>query len=71
MLGLDYRPLWKTLIDQGMNKSDLKKAGVTAPTIAKMGRGEAVSLTTIDRICTFLDCEIENVVKHEKEEVKQ
>lgn len=67
-MGLDYKPLWKILIDRGMNKGDLKKAGVTAPTIAKMGRDEPVSLTTIDRICTFLDCDIEHVVKHTKEE---
>ena len=66
-MGLDYRPLWKLLIDRDLTKQDLKTFGLTAPTIAKMGRDEPVSLKTIDKICTALDCEIGDVVVHRKE----
>ena len=66
-MGLDYNPLWKLLIDRGLNKGDLKRHGLTAPTIAKMGRNEPVSLKTIDKLCAALNCEIEEVVKHAKD----
>lgn len=65
-MALDYKPLWKLLIDRGLNKGDLKDYGLTAPTIAKMGRNEPVSLKTVDKICTALNCEIEDIVTHVK-----
>lgn len=53
-----YRPLWKMLIDKGMTKEQLRVALKLSPsTIAKMGRGEKVSLEVIEKICKYFDCQ--------------
>ncbi|WP_341490585.1 helix-turn-helix transcriptional regulator [Mesomycoplasma ovipneumoniae] len=47
-----------------MNKEDLKKAsGISSNIVARMGKDESVSLETIVKICTALDCKIEEVVE--------
>lgn len=67
-MAISYNRLWKTLIDKGMNKTELrKKARLSSSTMAKMTNGEAVTLTTIERICEILDCQIEDVVEIKKE----
>lgn len=66
-MAISYNRLWKTLIDKGMNKTELrKKACLSSSTMAKMTNGEAVTLTTIERICEILDCQIEDVVEIKK-----
>ena len=64
---ISYKPLEKTLIDKDLNKSDLIKIiGSSSATIAKFSKNEYVSLKIIDQICTELECEIEDVIKHIK-----
>ena len=47
-----YDKLWKMLIDKRMNKTDLKdKAGISFNVLAKMGKGESVSLESLHKIC--------------------
>lgn len=62
-MSFDYSKLWKILIDKKMIKKDLmKKANITSSTMAKMGKGQAVSLEVLGRICKALDCNIGDVV---------
>lgn len=70
---ISYNGLWKLLIDKGLHKKDLITAvGVSSTTVAKMGKGEKVSLDVLERICSFLECNIGDVVSFErtKESVK-
>ena len=61
---LDYNNLWKMLIDKSLKKTDLMKlAGISSSTLAKMGKGEPVSIGVIGRICVALSCSIEDVVR--------
>lgn len=47
-----------------MTKTQLRKeVGFNTATLARMSKGEYVSLKTIDNICQFLDCEIYDVVE--------
>lgn len=63
-MALSYNNLWKTLIDRGINKSELcKKVKISSSTMAKMTNGEPVTLTTLEKICNELDCKIEDVVE--------
>ena len=56
-MAINYRRLWKLLIDKNMKKCDLQeKAGLSSSTIAKLGKNEAVMSDVIDRICLALDC---------------
>jgi putative transcriptional regulator len=60
-----YAPLWKLLIDKEMTKEEMRKALKISPaTIAKMGKGENVSMDVIERICNFFNCKIEDVVEY-------
>ena len=54
-----------------MQKKDLiDKIGVSSTTIAKMGKGEKVSLDVIERICEYFNCNIGDVINFEKEDNK-
>ena len=58
---VSYDPLWITLVKKKMKKKDLYKI-VSSATVARMGRGDYVSLEVIDKICVGLDCGIGDVV---------
>lgn len=58
---ISYNPLWITLIKKKMKKSDLY-AVTSSATISRMSKDEYVSLEVIDKICTFLDCSLNDVV---------
>lgn len=63
-MAISYKKLWKLLIDQNMNKSDLaKKAKMSPSTVAKLGKNEPVSLDVLVRICTVLHCDIGDVIE--------
>ena len=54
-----YDKLWKILIDKGMNRTDLKEmAGISFNVLAKMGKGETVSMESLYRVCLVLNCNI-------------
>ncbi len=58
-----YNKLWKRMIDCGLNKTLLRgKAGVSTNAIAKMGKGEKVSMDVLIKICTALDCNIGDII---------
>ncbi|MBT1017569.1 helix-turn-helix domain-containing protein [Canibacter sp. lx-72] len=63
---LTYNPLWKLLIDRGMNKEDLRElTGLSASTIAKLGKGETVRTDVLLRICEALNCDLVDIAKCE------
>lgn len=67
-MSFTYTPLWKMLIDKNMTKEDMRKElGLSPATVAKMGKGENVSLDVIDRICNYFNCEINEIIEHVKE----
>lgn len=58
-MSVSYKRLWKLLIDKEMNKTDLRLAtGLSSATIARMTRGESVSMDALMRICKTLDCNV-------------
>lgn len=59
-----YKPLWRQLFERDMTKEQLRTALKISPaTIAKMGKGEKISMDVIGRICSYLNCKIEEVVE--------
>lgn len=62
-----YDKLWKLLIDKRMNRTNLKdKAGISFNVLAKMGKGETVSLESLYKICKTLECNIGDTVKESR-----
>lgn len=67
---ISYNKLWKLLIDKNMNKQDLKKlSGISTASIAKLGKGENITTTVLLKICSALDCNIEDIMEVVKTEV--
>lgn len=64
MIVVDYKGLWhqlrvKKLIKQNL-VDDIK---LSSATVAKMGKGEYVSWKVIDRLCNYLECEPDDIIK--------
>ena len=60
---ISYNKLWKLLIDKNMTKMDLKEAGVSAASIAKLGKGENITTGVLLKICETLHCHIEDILE--------
>ena len=61
---LQYKKLWKLLIDKDMKKSQLREAAsLSSSTIAKLTRNEYVALDVLVRICVVLSCDIGDIVE--------
>ena len=67
-MSVSYNGLWKILIDRNMYRKELvEKLNISSATIAKMGKGESVSLDVLERICAFLDCNIGDIMSFEND----
>jgi putative transcriptional regulator len=65
---ISYNNLFKLLIDKNLKKTDLVKgAGISAGTLAKLSKNEYISMESLIKICSFLDCDIEDVVEIARE----
>ena len=59
-----YNKLWKLMIDQNLNKTQLKeKAQISTNAVAKLGKNESVSLDTLEKICSVLKCDIGDIME--------
>ena len=64
-MAASYKKLFKLLIDREMKKKELAEAaGVSIATITKMGKdGAVVSSDILVRICTALNCTMDDIVE--------
>jgi DNA (cytosine-5)-methyltransferase 1 len=60
---IDFSPLRETLIEKNMVISDMRDKVLHPKTIAAINRDGDVNLSTIEKICLFLDVPIEKVVR--------
>lgn len=66
-MAISYNGLWKMLIDRNMYKKDLAtELNISSATMAKMGKGESVSMDVLARICSYMDCDIGDIMSFEK-----
>ena len=69
----NYDKLLKLLIDKNMKKMDLvenENIGISSSTLAKMSRGETVSMSVLEKICMELDCDFGDLIHFERSENK-
>ena len=67
-----YKPLWKLLIDRGIKKRDLVPlANISRSTLYHLDCGDRVSLDVLDKLCTVLNCQIEDILEHSAEKKNQ
>lgn len=62
----NYANLWKLLIDKRIKKTELKEAcKITPATYARLNKNGFVSLDVLARICSYLQCDIGDVMSFE------
>ena len=59
---LDYSPLWKTMEKKNISQYSLLKAGIDNKTLDTLKKGNNITLLTLEKICTILDCTPNDVV---------
>jgi DNA-binding Xre family transcriptional regulator len=60
-----YKPLWVLLAQKDMKKRDLREAlGLGPSTIAKMGKGENISLEVLDKLCSHFGVQPNDIIEH-------
>ena len=61
---ISYKRLWKLLIDREMKKKDLcEVAGISPATVTKMGKSGHITTEVLEKICTALECKIDDVIE--------
>ena len=71
-MGVSYNRLWKLMIDKRISKTELTRmAGISTNAMAKLGRNEDVRMVVLVKICSVLDCRIEDIVEVVNIEQKQ
>lgn len=61
---ISYNKLWKLLIDKDMKRQDLQEAaGISAASVAKLGRGGNITTDVLLKICEALDCKVEDIIE--------
>lgn len=57
------------MIDKNLQRKDLKEAlKISSSTLAKMSRGEPVSMDILMKLCDYLDCNVGDILSFIKEE---
>ena len=71
-MAYSYNKLWKLLIDKGINKTELRLlAGLSTNVIAKLGKNQPVSMESLTRICTALECDIGDILEFQVDRDKK
>ena len=63
-MAVSYKKLWKLLIDKDMKKEELRvAAGISTNTMAKLGKNENVNTEMLVKICSALECKMDDIVE--------
>lgn len=63
-MAISYNLLWKKLIDLGLSKTDMmRRANISTNVLARLSKGEPVSMDSMEKICKVLNCNIGDVME--------
>ena len=62
-----YEPFFNTLLKKNVTEYRLIfKEGMSANTLHRMHKGLPITTKTPDTLCFILDCEVSDILKHDK-----
>lgn len=65
---ISYEPLWKTMKERGMTTYTLiYKKGFSAYTITNLRRNKSITMNTLEKLCTVLNCTPNDIIEFIKE----
>ena len=63
-MAVHYNKLWKMMIAKKMSKTELTNlAGISTNAMAKLGKNEDVRVNILEKLCTSLDCKLDDIVE--------
>ena len=63
-MNVDYKKLWKLLIDKGWNKTEFRdKVHMSSSTLAKLSKDQEVAMPVLERICKELKCDVGDIME--------
>ncbi|SEK33960.1 DNA-binding transcriptional regulator, XRE family [Pseudobutyrivibrio ruminis] len=63
-MAVSYQKLFDLMNGKKMKRKDLiEKAGISYATIAKLEKGENVQMDVLDKICTNLKCQLNDIAE--------
>lgn len=66
---ISYKPFFETLLKKNVTEYALiYKQGISANTIHRIKKGLPITTKTIDTVCFILDCEVQDIIEHDKNE---
>lgn len=69
---ISYRPFYRTLLKRNKTEYELIfKEGLSANTLHRMKKGLPITTKTLDTLCFILNCDVQDILEHDKEEVTQ
>lgn len=60
---LDYSPLWETMKVKNISQYQLIKSGIDRKTLDSIKKSKNLTLNTVEKLCTILDCTPNDIVK--------
>ena len=61
---VSYNRFFKLLIDKRMKKMEVcKKAGISTTSIGKMAKDQNLTVDILVRICSALDCKLDDIIE--------
>ena len=66
---ISYEPLYKTMKSKGITTYKLiNEFGVSRSLLDRLKHNKPISTVTLNDLCTFLDCRVEDVIVFTKED---
>ena len=66
---ISYEPFYQTLLRLGITEYHLIfKQGIPANTLHRMKHGKAITTTTLDTLCSILNCDISDILIYKPDE---
>ena len=63
---LDYSPMWETMQQKGITQYRLLKSGIDNKTLDAIKKGKNITMLTLEKICTILECTPNDVIQFKK-----
>ena len=62
-----YDRLWNTMALKGVTQYKLITSGISHSTLTRLKNNQPVNTDTLNKLCSILDCRIEEIVEYKKE----
>ncbi len=62
---ITYSPLWITMKEKGITQYALyTQYGINRSLLDRLRKNKNIEVNTVDRLCTILNCRVEDIMEH-------